>query len=222
MPQQSPQSLAFARYVASLEHRDPFNELGTVAVLIDASLPDLYKHSELLAIRRTGDNQQTEYMIAGVEGDGAVAEEVTARYFTLEAQLESLHLSSVLITPDNYTFRYRGEVKVGKGSAYVYEITPRKRRSALFTGQIWIASTGAELLVSGRLPDVPSIATGITFVREMNLDALGFERVTHLSFAIPLLGRSEVVVRERPVRSEGDPEPPSSSPERESSTLIQP
>jgi len=197
----SPQSVAFARYVGSLENRDPFTESGPVAVSVQASAPDLYKESALLAIRRTGDNQRSEYLIAGIEGDGAVVEQVTARYFKLQEEIDNLPKSSVLVTPENYKFRFRGEVKTGAGRAYVYDITPRKHRRGLFKGQIWIeADTGAELLVSGRFTDAPYKNESITFVRETKLDESGYVRVTHLSFAVPLLGRSELTIEERPLR----------------------
>ena len=75
-----------------------------------------------------------------------------ARYFALQEEIENLPLSSIQISPENYRFRLRGEVKTGIDSAYVYDITPRKRRPGLFKGQIWIeAGTGAEVLITGRL-----------------------------------------------------------------------
>ncbi len=204
----SPQSVAFARYVASLENRDPLTESGPVVLLIQASAPDLYKESALLAIRQPGDNERSEYLIAGIDGDGVVVEEVTGRYFKFREEIENLPKSSVLITPENYKFRFRGEVKAATGGAYVYDITPRKRRRGLFKGQIWIeAGTGAELLVSGRFIDAPSRTDSITFVRETKLDAEGYVRVTHLSFAVPLLGRSELMVAECPLRLTGVPMP---------------
>lgn len=197
--QVSPQSVAFGRYVASLEHVSPFAEAGAVSILIDASTPALYKESVLLAIRRTSSNERA-YLILGMDGDGAVAEEVIARYLTIEEQMESVPRSSTLISPENYRFQFRGQVNTGSGSAYVYDITPKKRRPGLFKGQIWIdAVTGAELLVSGQLADAPLTSGGITFVREATLDASGYARVTHLTFAVPLLGRSELIVIERPL-----------------------
>lgn len=207
----SPQGVAFARYVASLENRDPFTESGPVAVLIQASAPELYKESALLAIRQIGDDERSQYLIAGIAGDGVVVEEVTARYFKLQEEIEKMPKSSVLITPENYKFKFRGEVKAGTGAAYVYDITPRKHRPGLFKGQIWIdAATGAELLASGRFQGTPSKADSITLVRETKLDASGYVRVSHLSFAIPLLGRSDLIVAERPLRLTEVPMPQAS------------
>lgn len=196
----SSQSIAFSRYIASLEQGSPFAESGPFAVLIEASIPALYKESALVAVRQTGNNERSEFLIVGMGGDGAVVGEVIARYFTIVEQMESLPGSSTLITPENYKFRFRGEVKTGTGAAYVYDIMPRKRHRGLFKGQIWIDSgTGAELLVSGRLTDAFSGTDRITFVRETKLDASGYVRVTHLSFAVPLLGQSELSVEERPL-----------------------
>jgi hypothetical protein len=198
--QPRPESGAFARYVASLEQHDPFSGAGPVAVLIEASLPHFYKGAQLLAIRKMGENERSEYLIVGIEGDGAALDEVTTRYVALQEEIENLPLSSIQISPENYKFRLQGEVKTGIGSAYVYDISPRKHRPGLFKGQIWIeAGTGAEVLISGRIADAPSVGGSVDFVRETKLDGVGYARITHLSFAVPLLGRSELVVTERPL-----------------------
>lgn len=219
-PQAPPESVAFARYVASLEQPDPFTEGWPVAVLIESSLPHLYKDAELLAIRNTGENERSEYVILGILGDGAAVGEVTARYFALQEEIENLPLSSIQISPKNYTFRFLGEVKTGIDSAYVYDITPRKRRPGLFKGQIWIqAGTGAEVLVTGRLVDPGSIGGSVDFVRETKLNGASYARVTHMSFAVPLLGRGELVVTERRLGSRDDIQMPQGSSKHESSTL---
>ena len=61
-PQARPEIVAFARYVASLEQHHPFSGAGPVAVLIEASLPHLYKDAQLLAIRKMGENERSEYL----------------------------------------------------------------------------------------------------------------------------------------------------------------
>jgi hypothetical protein len=40
------ESLAFARYIASIQERDPFTESGPVLVEIEAALPGLYKKKQ--------------------------------------------------------------------------------------------------------------------------------------------------------------------------------
>src|SRR5579864_3732794 len=88
-------SLAFARYIASVQERDPFTESGPVGVEIEASLPGLYKETRFLAIRQTGESERSEYRVLGIEGDAIVAQEVIARYLLVEAQLTDLPPSSV-------------------------------------------------------------------------------------------------------------------------------
>jgi len=94
--------VAFARYIASIHERNPFTESGPVAVEIQASLPGLYKESRVLAIRQTGESERSEYRVLQIEGDATVVQEVIARYFQVEEQLEDLPVSSVTITPANY------------------------------------------------------------------------------------------------------------------------
>ena len=215
-----PESLAFARYIESLQQPDPFTQAGPVGLLVESSLPHLYKEARLLAIRRMGENARSEYAIVGVVGDGSALDEVAIRYFALQEEIESLPISSMQISPENYTFRLLGQVKTGIGNAYVYDITPRKHRRGLFKGQIWIeAGTGAEVLISGRLEGATSIGSSVDFVRETRLDGPGYARVTHLTFTVPLLGRSELVVTERPLAGQDVIQMPQALPKQESSML---
>src|SRR5579883_365898 len=87
-PQSRPDSLAFARYIASLEQPDPFTEEGPVALLIECSLPRFYKGAQMVAVRRMGENERSEYGIVGLVGDGAALDEVTTRYFALQQGIE--------------------------------------------------------------------------------------------------------------------------------------
>ncbi len=195
-------SLAFAKYVAVVQERDPFTDSGPVAVFIEASLPELYKNAELLAIRQTGENERNEYRVVSFQGDGTVAEEVIDRYIGLNHVLQQLPPSSVAIVPDNYRFRFRGEVKTGGRVAYRYDISPRKNRVGLIKGQIWMdAHTGGEILLSGRLTVPKSIRGGVNLVRETTPPGdSGVARTTHLVFSVPQLGRSELAILEYPLQ----------------------
>jgi hypothetical protein len=134
--QTSPQGEAFGRYLASVERGSPFTE-GQFAVWIEASAPELYKELALLAVRQNSGSGANEFLILGMDGDGAVAQEVLTRYFAIEEQLADLPRPSTLITPVNYNFHFLGQVSTGSGVAYVYDIAPRKHRSGLLKGQIW-------------------------------------------------------------------------------------
>ena len=204
-----PQNLAFARYIALLQKRNPFTESGPVLVFIEACLPKLYKEADLLAIRELGENERSQYRVLQGEGDGTVTEEVIGRYFALQKQMEKLPVSSILITPANYKFRFAGEVKTGGKSAYIYKIFPRKSRPGVITGQLWIDSdTGAEVMLTGRVINVSSIGR-VDVVRDTKfLNGSAYARFTHLTFTVPQLGRSELVIKEYLVSPENDVRPP--------------
>jgi hypothetical protein len=188
--------LAFARYTTSHVERDPFKQ-SPAGVFIEASLPELYKSAALLAVRRQGEDKRSELQVLQIAGDGAVTDEVIERYFALRQQVDTLPLSSVAINPSNYKFHYAGEVKTGGALAYVYDITPKKNRPGLLSGKIWMdAATGDEVMLTGQL-DLPARGGRADVVRDTKLmDGSAVERVTHVSFTVPLLGRAEVVITE--------------------------
>jgi hypothetical protein len=194
--------LAFARYIASIQERNPFTESGPVAVAIEASMPGLYKETRFIAIRETSESERSEYRVLGVEGDAIVAQEVIARYLLVEEQLEDLPSSSVAITPANYKFHYKGEVGTGSALAYVYLITPKKKRDGLIQGQLWIDSaTGAAILQAGRFVKTPYPFLGsMNVVRDTELlDGSPRTRVTHVTLETPHAGRGELTITEVPL-----------------------
>jgi len=65
-PTTPPESIAFARYIAWVQARDPFTESGPVALAITASLPGLDKKGSILAIRKVGESERSQYGILEV------------------------------------------------------------------------------------------------------------------------------------------------------------
>jgi anti-anti-sigma regulatory factor len=128
------ESIAFARYIAWLHARDPFTESGPVALAIVASLPGLDKQGSLLAIRDLGESERSQYGILKRQGDSIVFEHVIAPYLAAQRQAEDLPLSTVIITPRNYTFRFAGAVETGDNAAYIFRITPKENRTGLIRG----------------------------------------------------------------------------------------
>jgi hypothetical protein len=188
--------------MASIQQRNPFTEGGPVAVEIDASLPGLYKQTRFLAIRMMGEGERSEYHVLRIEGDPIVAQELIARYLQVQERVEELPFSSVAVIPQNYKFHYKGEVGAGGASAYVYQITPRKKREGLIHGQLWIDSTsGAAILQEGRFVKTPSTFTGpIVVVRDIQLqDGHPAVRTTHVTVETPHAGRGELTITELPI-----------------------
>jgi hypothetical protein len=199
-------SLAFARYIAWLHAPNPFTESGPVALEIMASLPGLNKQGSLLAVRDVGESERSEYGIIGLQGDAIVLERVIAPYLLAERQLEDLPLSSVLITPRNYNFCYAGTVETGGSAAYIFRITPKKRRAGLIRGELWIDPvTGTPVLVTGHLVKAPSTSTSsVNIVRAISfVDGHPCNRSTHMSIETRPVGHAELMIVESPLG--GDP-----------------
>jgi len=126
---------------------------------------------------------------------------VIVRYLSAQVRAAALPASSVAITLANYKFRYTGAVKAGGTIAYVFLITPRKKRVGLIKGALWLdGETGAAVRLSGYLVKKPSIfMKRVDVTRETDLrDGSAELRVTHLSVDTRLVGRAELVIQERP------------------------
>jgi hypothetical protein len=216
-------STAFARYIAIIQEPNPFTQAGPVAIEIEASLPSLYKESRLLALRKLGESEHSRYLLLQVEGDATVVQEVIAPYLAVQDRIEDLPISSVAITPANYRFHYVGEVGKGASSAYVFRITPKKKRDGLIQGELWIdAMTGISTLQAGRLVKLHSSdASYIQVVRDTRLlNGVPFARVTHVTIKTRRVGRGELNITESRLDAveEGPASPrirPGDSPERQ-------
>jgi len=204
------QSVAFARYLESTQLRNPFTESGPVAIVIEASLPRLYKQTRLLAIRQTGESERGQYQVLRIDGDATVAEEVIVRYLKEQEEIDSLPVTSIAITPANYKFRYHGEVGSGAGLAYIFQISPKKKGAGLIQGQIWInAATGEAVLQTGRLVRTPVAFTGrIEVVRDTTLvNGSPCVRVTHVSMETRRAGHGELTITEIPLEQASNDTP---------------
>jgi hypothetical protein len=191
-------AVAFARYIVGLEQESPWS-LETVE--IDASLPKLEKQGRLSAIRRLVPHGRPEYQVLEIAGDETVRQQVIVRYLSAQARAAAIPASSVAITLANYKFRYQGAVQTGGTTAYVFLITPRKKREGLIKGALWLdGETGAAVRQSGYLVKRPSIfVKRVDVTRETALrDGIAELRVTHLSVETRLVGRAQLVIRERP------------------------
>jgi hypothetical protein len=191
-------SLAFARYTAGLAEINPWR-LETVE--IEASLPRLEKTGRMRAIRRLLPFGKPEYQVLEITGDATVKQQVIVRYLLADIRSAAIPASSVAVTPANYRFRYKGAVQTGESVAYVFLVTPRKKRDGLIKGELWLdGTTGADVRQSGYLVKRPAIfVKRIDITRETTLcDGIAATRVTQLSVDTRLVGRAELTILERP------------------------
>jgi hypothetical protein len=190
--------VAFARYIAHLETADSWT-LETVE--IDASLPKLEKQGRLRAIRRLLPLGRPTYQVLELAGDQTVKQQVIVRYLSAEVRAAAIPAASVAITPANYKFRYDGSVINGNSVAYVYQITPRKKRQGLIKGELWLdGETGTAVRQSGYLVKQPSISIKRVDVTRQTVlrDGRAEMRITHLRLDTRLIGRAELTIREHP------------------------
>jgi len=207
----SAEGLALARYVVSTQTASPFHTKETVVVAVEASLPGLFKESQLIALRRLGDSGRNEYRLLQTTGDVTVTQEVIAPYLAMLDGIEELPASSVAVTPANYRFRYLGQVGTGAATAYVFRITPRRKRDGLIEGQLWIdALTGTGVLETGRLVRTPSdFAPGIQVVRDTKLlHGVPCVRISHVFVETHRAGRGQLTITEYRLSAAGDAAPP--------------
>ena len=197
----APGSLAFARYIASIHRRDPFTESGPVAVVIDASLPSVHKESRLLAIRETTETERTEYKVLESDGDATVMHEVIEPYLAEQKEIDDLPLSSVIITPANYKFRFMGEAGTAAAPAFAFRIVPKKKQAGLMTGELWLDSeTGLPVMQAGRFVKTGSAEIRrIEIVRDMKLQGGSpSSRITRVAVETRRSGRGYLTITEFP------------------------
>jgi hypothetical protein len=197
-------ALAFGRYLAFIQERNPFTESGPVGVEIEASLPGLAKQGSMQAVRQTGASERSEYSAIKFEGDSTVKQQVIARYLAAEEQAEALPYSSVAVTPANYKFHYVGSVGADGTAVHIFQIAPKHKLAGLIRGQIWIDSaTGIAVHQAGRFVKRPSV-----FIRQIDVtrdtilrDGVPDTRVTHVAIDTRLVGRAELTITEHPLQT---------------------
>jgi hypothetical protein len=172
------------------------------SVEVHASLPDLTKSGWLQATRRVTPGGAVRYEIAQLTGDRTVKDQVIARYLTAEERASQTPAASVAISPANYKFAYKGIVDDGERYAYVFRIAPRKKRTGLIKGELWLdVETGVPIRRSGYLVRSPSMWIRRVAVTQDDLlrDGRIASRLTHITVDTRLVGRAELVIAERPL-----------------------
>jgi hypothetical protein len=189
--------LAFARYTTGAQADSVW---ASEIVEISAVLPKLGKQGRLRAIRRLLPLGRPEYQVLDSDGDQTVRRQVIARYLQSDQRASAMPASSVAITPANYRFRFKGRVDSAESVAYAFQITPRKKRTGLIKGELWLsAETGAVVRESGYLVRSPSVfIKRVQLTREMPQNQGGADtRVTHVSVDTRLVGRAELTIVEK-------------------------
>lgn len=178
------------------------------SVEIHAALPDLTRSGRLQATRRV-EPDGVRYQIVQLTGDRTVKDQVIARYLTAEERASQIPAASVAISAANYKFAYKGIINDGERHAYVFRIAPRKKRSGLLKGELWLdVETGLPIRRSGYLVKSPSLwIRRVAVTQEDSLhDGSVASRLTHITAKTRLAGRAELVITERPLGEKQGPQ----------------
>jgi len=190
---------ALRRYIAA-EGRSPW---GAASLEIHASLPRFEKTGAAMAIRRAIPIGEDRYQLLDFGGDPRVRAQLIVRYLNAEGRIAEMPLASVAITPANYRFTFKRRVDDGEREpAYVFEITPRRKRDGLIKGELWLGQqTGALIRQSGYLVKCPSVSAGrVAIIRDDTIrDGTLESRRIHIKIEGGSIGGAELVIEEHPL-----------------------
>jgi hypothetical protein len=143
----------------------------SMEVEIEASLPKLKKHGRLRGLRRISKFGHITYERLAFEGDGAVKNQVIARYLAAEMEAHDQQAPALAVTPANYKFKFQAKTLQEGREVYLFAVSPKKKRVGLFKGDLWIdAATHLPVLESGYWVKSPSIfLKRVAFVRRFEI-----------------------------------------------------
>ena len=170
---------------------------ASMEVEIQAQVPKLKKRGRLHAFRHISSLGRISYDALRWEGDNSIKTGVIARYLGAETQAQNDRQPSLAVTPQNYKFRYRGLAKVEGRDVHVFAVTPRKKRTGLFKGELCIdAGTYLPVRESGIFVKNPSIfLKSVEFVRTYEiLDGIAVPRQIQSVVETRLVGKAELMV----------------------------
>jgi hypothetical protein len=170
---------------------------ASMEVDIDASLPKLKKQGRLHALRRISALGRITYDHLRFEGDGAVKNDVIARYLTAESEAQKNTSLKLDVTPANYKFKYKGAISNEGRDVHVFEVTPRKKRVGLYRGEIWIdAATFLRVREAGSWVKNPSIfLKKVEFVRKYEIrNGISVPLEVHSVVDTRLVGKAELTI----------------------------
>ena len=194
----APADAIVEQYCAATRGQDRLMQGSSMEVEIDASLPNLKKKGKMTALRRVSALGRITYEKLRFEGDGTVKKQIINRYLSAEAEAQEDPSLAVPVTPENYTFKYKGKLQLDGRDTHMFEVSPKRKRQGAFRGQLWIdAATFLRVQESGYLVKTPSVMLKkVAFVRKYQIhNGISVPRLEQ-SFADTRLGvgRAEITI----------------------------
>ena len=184
-------------YCNAMLNQDHSVPNASMDVEIDAALPRLKKYGKLHALRHISGLGRITYERMFFEGDGTVKNQVIARYLTAEVEAQKNQAPSLAVTPANYKFKYKGQSELQGRTAYVFQVSPKKKQVGLFKGEVWIdTATYLRVLETGYLVKNPSIfLKRVAFVRRYEIrDGISVPLQVQSVVDTRLVGKAELTI----------------------------
>lgn len=184
-------------YCNAMVNQDHSVPNASMDVEIDAALPKLKKYGKLHALRHISGLGRITYERLFFEGDGTVKNQVIARYLTAEVEAQKNQAPSLAVTPANYKFKYKGQSELQGRTAYVFQVSPKKKQLGLFKGEVWIdTATYLRVLETGYLVKNPSIfLKRVAFVRRYEIrDGISVPLQVQSVVDTRLVGKAELTI----------------------------
>ena len=162
----------------------------------DAKIPRLQKQGKLVALRVISQLGKISYIVRSFVGDNSVKKELIARYMEAESKAAESG-NSMMITTDNYKFKYKGTMPFAGHNVQVLQLTPRKKMVGLFKGEIWIDSdTSLPVREIGEFVKSPSVfLKTVKFVRDYEIrDGLAIPSHVASTVDTRLVGKAELTI----------------------------
>ena len=170
----------------------------SAATSILAQLPDTQQYGQCDLQRHYAAPRTLEFKSVRFVGDGFVKSNVILRL--LQSEVDHLQKDDPAlnaIDPANYKFSYKGTAQLGSREVHVFQLKPRKKRTSLFRGRIYLdAYTGSMVRSEGRLAKSPSLfIKKIEFVQDYaDFGSFTFPVHIHSEAQTRLIGRAVVDV----------------------------
>ena len=170
---------------------------ASMEVEIHGTLPNLKKSGVLRALRRISSLGRITYQVLGFEGDRTVQKEVITRYIQAEIDAQTNAASEMAVVPANYKFHFKARGKFDGRDAYIFQVTPRRKRDGLFRGDLWIDSaTFLKVQETGYLVKNRSMfLKRVAFTRTYEIrDGMSVPLRTESVADVRLIGKAELTI----------------------------
>lgn len=173
--------------------------------VIHAEVPATSQKGDFELVRSySADPRSLRYASIKFEGDGFIKSNVIVKVLQSEVdQVEKGDREATALNDRNYQFSYKGVEKLNGRSVHVYKVKPRKKKSGLFKGKLYLdAQTGRMRRIEGSVVKTPSFfLRRIDFVQDFaEVDGFTVPTELHSTARAHIIGRAMVSIVHRGYR----------------------